>query len=1528
MLLHTSPGGLSYNVTLQETESPPGKLFIISSSNGGKFKSHHLGRKVRNHTKQKEYLKVTSKKRRKMVALKTKKLTTMAGKDSITYSEKLRKGMKAVGKDLLKELKKSGKFPIHLGFDKLSNFLESSVNLSHYSAEVEQHLTDIGKVTIDIGKRLLSKEKSLTTVSKKAGKGKNFTAIAQRLIAVGKKILSHGKKVANLTKEMHIKKSVANKTITENSILEHLGFFYEKGLDKTNIPSTINLPKMKMVSLCSHGSTHYGVTLRGGLQAGKFTMEGKMDSINNCIKRCCANQECNLVFMVRRFCYTVVCDNKNLCETVRARHAKLYQPRVVYLWRGIHYENSKRGHISSYIRQSKDKMDFQKTIAKSVKRENHPKSLKSKLRCKETIFTQVLTKGNFYFLGSLQKNLCQQSCCEIKGCNVALLIDRNCYALSCFEDSRGCPMIHGKTEIPHIVLPINDYPAALSWSPKLIRYLKNFTKKENMLRSTKADKVVEIKKRKYMTISFCPHSKLYSQVAFRQGKHTGVFLLIGKVKDINQCLRKCCMTSRCDVAFLLDRYCYVVRCYREALCHIVSSNHLKYKTQAIFVTKRFNKEKTWHRSGRPKFDQTYGHHFSKDERSHRPQVITKKLTVHSKHVAKQMKFKTKQRETSDSIDKNKLKSRKQMKELEVPGRKLEKSFPSEQFFPVQIKIDFDQSNAEIQKTKKKSMVTNKTNEMRNAFTNAQQLDIKIDFRESQTDSSSSYNGSTETGTSGDETTLSNVEAAGHSESPMTNETSPNSISETTSFEKNTSHAPFKRVTDQKCLAEKILHNVTLLGGYHSGTFKAITSAASMEECSKICCNSKNCDLVFVILRTCFMVNCYNMNLCKHTQARAVDIFHPRIVYVERVNVSSSKAKNIAQQKHSTENSSGNNKGLHGQKHVRNCSIENVLLNTTLRHGFNSGKFSYHPRVTHLEECAGRCCNDRECDVALIIGKRCFTVKCHLNRLCKTSYVKHSNYSPKVVFVSRTEANLSNIFVSNLTFSNHTINLFPERSIQTAQTRHSLSTHFSTSHHSTLTYSSKSLRETRLEIRSAPTTVILTTSFVPSIDVQIENSTQSVQTFLTNSSSGGEIFSRLRTEHLTETDSATNERAWQYHNFIKDKNEAFSKTEHYAEKFQKLNHEIKEVDKTSTRTRNNNKRFGNEEAPLSLRKRCFYSPELSNVTLFGGYGAGNFTYQPTVTDMRTCKKICCQTDSCNLAFIVQKKCYTVSCFSKTRCQAVKASQSERFDPRIVYITRSRSNNSFINGDESNTENEQSNRSKDNNDYSEAGNNTTERKSINCETESPLYGVTLKGGFRAGKFVSKGITESIDSCVALCCQSSTCDLAFMIQNVCFNVHCNNSVDCGPITAHNTEKYHPMIVYVRRSGEIEKLWKHSGELRFPKSKPDNLQTIDHKAIPTSGSSEKCQFSDVRRGFTLKQGAKAGTFMFAGKSADMEDCIKHCCHKRSCDVAMKLKQNCFLVKCRTKQSCFSVPAVLTEYHPMIAFRITGKGNIQILNS
>lgn len=86
-----------------------------------------------------------------------------------------------------------------------------------------------------------------------------------------------------------------------------------------------------------------------------------------------------------------------------------------------------------------------------------------------------------------------------------------------------------------------------------------------------------------------------------------------------------------------------------------------------------------------------------------------------------------------------------------------------------------------------------------------------------------------------------------------------------------------------------------------------------------------------------------------------------------------------------------------------------------------------------------------------------------------------------------------------------------------------------------------------------------------------------------------------------------------------------------------------------------------------KKECDKAKVLNNVTLKGGKKAGKFKNHGDVKGMDECQDICCKDKKCQVAFMLGKTCYSVTCKNKDLCEHTKAPPTD-YNPQLAYVRK--------------------------------------------------------------------------------------------------------------------------------------------------------------------------------------------------------------------------------------------------------------------
>ncbi|XP_048590388.1 uncharacterized protein LOC116617788 isoform X2 [Nematostella vectensis] len=365
-------------------------------------------------------------------------------------------------------------------------------------------------------------------------------------------------------------------------------------------------------------------------------------------------------------------------------------------------------------------------------------------------------------------------------------------------------------------------------------------------------------------------------------------------------------------------------------------------------------------------------------------------------------------------------------------------------------------------------------------------------------------------------------------------------------------------------------------------------------------------------------------------------------------------------------------------------------------------------------------------------------------------------------------------------------------------------------------------------------------------------------------------------------------------------------------------------------------IGLKGANCEYLEACKKTKIEENVTLRGGIGAGTFRKLAKVTSMASCIELCCKTSSCDVAFLSNMKCYGVECVSDAECESTTTDTSDTKvliahvrtgkkkegksplalagipthntptfkqaakAPLINTLGINPQAKGIIPGHPPNM-GPASGRT--------AGMTTVAPKAQvdnhpanispglagQCKAGKMHFQVTLKGGIKAGTYKDVGAVADMRECADRCCGYAQCDLAFLLRSRCYLVGCSDVKSCD-LQKAKPSPYNPAIAYVSR-------WNSEGVKHTINVKDD------------VNSNYKCSPMKLMSKVTLKGGLKAGDFTDTGKANNIGECYDLCCQQPTCNLAFMLGQNCFSVKCYTKDLCSTIPAQPSIYNPQIAY-------------
>ena len=1466
-------------------------------------------------------------------------------------------------------------------FNRLDILLNLSLIHRKRALDISRYLIEIGKTTMETGLRMVHIHTGNKT---QTGDLKRTVKIGRRLISAGKKILARGENVL---------KAVLHPT-SEKPLKEH----------KPSIPDTrisdlqVVTPVIKMISLCSHGPSYYGVTLLGGIRAGHFVSHGRVDNMQACIKKCCANHECDLAFMVKEDCYSVICYHKNLCQSVRAQHIKKYKPRIARIWRGSNKENERvTGHVRSRQPPQKGKLTIVKhKDEKSVTRnamsptlsQNRTKMTKPRKRKMtqarhfkvKVARKQTSTENSDSHLPSSMPNF-HSSTAERSRLNAKQGLTQISYSRS----------FQGHTASKTLVIKPSTPIESSKKDSRITRASIKATRQSHSLGLKEANFTVhkDASSEKYpvekKSNSACLHSAIERNVGLRHGFKTGRFSYIGELFDIERCLDVCCQEPDCDIAFMLDLSCYTVNCTNESVCRSVPYHQHQYSTKAVFVLRRFNKHKSSFGSiqrvanlGRGRMP-TLSLHKAFTKGSVVMPTVSQAINIATEHS------RTSPFQDSDSANGPELWQDEKIK-INLTGAQHstpkgnESERENEKWKNERIRVhllNVDNAERRPSSLRQKSNLTSehsdrlvsgkshvdarnkvpKTNSKPHVSVNSHNylkeseeklesssekvnhvfrrkgsstnesaanhkysLKIKValgrgdsslqgepDYYKSQSQTSKFFdlyahkNSELVTKTAENSARVGSG-MSGSAELEIGNEYDTSSARYKTGFNLDergsslyetgsTFDSSFANSASQNCTSYSY-YNVTLHGGFQAGNFTLAGRVSSKEDCVTRCCSSVGCDLTFMVLDRCFLVDCYGEDLCDVKEARNVDKFEPVISYVNLTIIDTLVARSLENSSvTSTEkndnsyvNQTSTEKAerthdvgeiktvtthlvhstpwthdtvLQTDMHQSGCLYSAPFHNISFRLGRQAGLFTNHGHAENIHECSQWCCESKHCDVAFMISQDCFFVRCHSNNSCETFTIRGSKFNPRMVFVKK-----------------HPVQLDADRGKKTKNTSHGEVTNQPESSQSSETIPTSvtfyTVNKSSHYYGSLSSSASLSVSATDKLPVPHSPSATKAIGVEKNSSEDDtgheatQLLSKDNSSNFVEVKTNGSEFWWQF--YKPDLSISSFKVE-LPDVTESTKHSSAVASSIAASQTLRGSHSHNQEQELCDRAKI-----VNGVTLTGGYYAGIFSRQENVKSMKQCILRCCRLSKCNVAFMVSKICYAVQCFSNKKCTTVKAHYASRYHPQMSYIRQGTIDTSL----------------------DEVKHHLTEHDLVTDKLRCVLDDISApKYTVQKGSALVHSSAQDLGDCAKLCCQTRGCEVALLDNGTCYSLNCHGNHTCA-----NTNLSHDGQFFSRSVAVIK-------DVLHSQTESEDVHT------------KACDFSNVLHEVVLRGGSQSGKFKYLIEVESMDTCIRECCRHNVCDLALMLKDNCFLVSCHNEMLCDPIPSRSSDYHPQIAYKI-----------
>lgn len=83
----------------------------------------------------------------------------------------------------------------------------------------------------------------------------------------------------------------------------------------------------------------------------------------------------------------------------------------------------------------------------------------------------------------------------------------------------------------------------------------------------------------------CRKSSVNYNVTLTRGAKAGTYYKMAGTKMMDDCVGHCCRSKRCDVAFMVNKNCYLVKCHDSDSCELKRSDNPKFDTMLSVVSK-------------------------------------------------------------------------------------------------------------------------------------------------------------------------------------------------------------------------------------------------------------------------------------------------------------------------------------------------------------------------------------------------------------------------------------------------------------------------------------------------------------------------------------------------------------------------------------------------------------------------------------------------------------------------------------------------------------------------------------------------------------------------------------------------------------------------------------------------------------------------------------------------------------------------------------------------------------------------------
>lgn len=685
------------------------------------------------------------------------------------------------------------------------------------------------------------------------------------------------------------------------------------------------------------------VTLKGGLKAGDFTDTGKVGSIKECYETCCQHPTCNLAFMLGQNCFSVKCYNKDLCSTIPAQPS-IFNPQIAYVWNRNEMKND----------SPKNKI------------------LKPQLVCPAGKVLDSVTlvggikSGYFRDQGKVKDmDKCRRICCEMPHCHLAFMLSSNCFSVACKSADACKTQGANPSRYNPKISYVRDFKTnALLGVPKVTQAETKETipslTQTQLVQPTMPGQPPQIPGQRG------PAADATQMAQFSQTQMQGQNPLISLQQPPSPLAPPPLPPSPFGSNPPVEQNPMMPQ------PGISPGNNAGMQLPVPLTTPA---EKI-----APLVPQTPA-----EIQPITNQQETKKTDIAAAQTDQSLKSQIKSAAAGQAMKMNIVNGKIELTPVgasnvseDAPGKTSDTSHSSE------LK-DNEKSNSgkkACEKVKVHKNVTLKGGKKAGKFNNhgdVQGMDECQDIccRDEK------CNVAFMLGKTCYSVACKSKELCEHSKAPPTDYNPQLSYVRPmkTSDKKESSKAPAIPLEpkDLKCKHSNITNDKDLPGGIHKNNFTIVKDVDTMGKCMEKCCDSKKCDIAYMVENKCYSVSCSSKDFCIAVSVKAskkTPLISAMLIKAEpKEEIDLSAVASSPEDSATTELASNS----------ATCMLDSRISNDIkLRPGTKASNFTALGRADDIHRCIGRCCARPSCDIAYLLNGKCFAVQCLDGVLCQTS----------------------------------------------------------------------------------------------------------------------------------------------------------------------------------------------------------------------------------------------------------------------------------------------------------------------------------------------------------------------------------------------------------------------------------------------------------------------------------------------------------------------------------------------------------------